>query len=199
MLLIISFSGFQSFGDKINVPLCGSDARRRLLLERVQDVHGFVKSNRVHRPKRVSVVRLHDLQHARTEALPRLAVGEVPPKLRDAEGVPMSSLTAAGKLRKSRLEDPTQCSGFSSAARTRRTYTIIPVLGYSGKAFRWQVLLQSPFRICDAEILRGPRSRAIMLGLVASEAPALLQLDATAEETMSPIARRPMPSSLPAA
>jgi len=33
----------------------------------------------------------------------------------------MSSLTAAGKLRKSRFEDPTQCSGFSSAARTRRT------------------------------------------------------------------------------
>jgi hypothetical protein len=45
----------------------------------------------------------------------------------------MSSLTAAGKLRKSRLEDPTQCNGFSSAARTRRIYTIIPVLGYTCK------------------------------------------------------------------
>ena len=33
----------------------------------------------------------------------------------------MSSLTAAGKLRKSRFEEPTQCIGFSSAARTRRT------------------------------------------------------------------------------
>jgi hypothetical protein len=33
----------------------------------------------------------------------------------------MSSLAAAGKLEKSRLEDPTQCSGFSSAAGTRRT------------------------------------------------------------------------------
>jgi hypothetical protein len=42
----------------------------------------------------------------------------------------MSSLTAAGKLKKSRLEDPTQFSGFSSAAR-RLTYTNIPVLGYS--------------------------------------------------------------------
>jgi hypothetical protein len=30
-------------------------------------------------------------------------------------------LAAAGKLKKSRLDDPTQCSGFSSAARTRRT------------------------------------------------------------------------------
>ncbi len=45
----------------------------------------------------------------------------------------MSSFTAAGKPRKSRFENPTQCSGFSSAARTRRTYTIIPVLGYTGK------------------------------------------------------------------
>src|SRR5262249_36469798 len=34
---------------------------------------------------------------------------------------PMSSLTGAGKLRKSRLADPTQCNGFSSAAGTRRT------------------------------------------------------------------------------
>jgi hypothetical protein len=32
----------------------------------------------------------------------------------------MSSLTAAGKLRKSRLADPIQCSGFSEAAKTRR-------------------------------------------------------------------------------
>src|SRR3954452_6184093 len=34
---------------------------------------------------------------------------------------PMSSFTVAGKLRKSRLADPTQCNGFSSAAGTRRT------------------------------------------------------------------------------
>ena len=33
----------------------------------------------------------------------------------------MSSFTVAGKLRKSRLADPTQCNGFSSAAGTRRT------------------------------------------------------------------------------
>jgi hypothetical protein len=38
-----------------------------------------------------------------------------------------------------------------------------------------------------------------MVGLGAPKAPALPQLDATAEETMSPIARRPMPSSLLAA
>src|SRR5580765_8106396 len=49
------------------------------------------------------------------------AVGAVPPNCAMPRAFPMSSLTAAGKLRKSRLEDPTQCNGFSSAARTRRT------------------------------------------------------------------------------
>src|SRR5688572_19519479 len=49
-------------------------------------------------------------------------------------------------------------------------------------------------QICDRDDLHRLRSRAIMLGLVASRAPATPQLDATAEETMSPIARRPMPS-----
>src|SRR5262249_26758233 len=34
---------------------------------------------------------------------------------------PMSSFTVVGKLKKSRLADPTQCNGFSSAAGTRRT------------------------------------------------------------------------------
>jgi len=33
----------------------------------------------------------------------------------------MSSLTAAGKLKKSRLDDATRCSGFSSAAKRCRT------------------------------------------------------------------------------
>src|SRR5204862_7026280 len=49
------------------------------------------------------------------------AVGAVPPNCAIRSALPMSSLTAAGKVRKSRLEDPTQRSGFSSAARTRRT------------------------------------------------------------------------------
>jgi hypothetical protein len=58
--------------------------------------------------------------------------------------------------------------------------------------------LSPQLRNCDRSDLRVPRSRAIMLGLVATQ-PAPLQLDATAEETMSPIARRPMLSSLSAA
>jgi hypothetical protein len=43
----------------------------------------------------------------------------------------MSSFTTAEQLKKSRLADPTQCKGFSSAAGTR--LVIIPVLGYSSK------------------------------------------------------------------
>jgi hypothetical protein len=112
----------------------------------------------------------------------------------------MSSLTATGKLRKSRFEEPIQCSGFSSGVPTRRTHTIIPVLGYSrNHLYDDADRSSSDFESVIAWNLRGLRSGCIMLGLVASNAPAQLQLDATAEETMSPIARRPMPSSLLAA
>ena len=52
------------------------------------------------------------------------AVGAVPPNCAMPRALPMSSLTAAGKLIKSRLEDPIQCRGFSSAARTRRTLSL---------------------------------------------------------------------------
>src|SRR6185503_8811356 len=49
------------------------------------------------------------------------AVGAVPPNCAIPRALPMSSLTAEGKLRKSLLEDPTQCSGLSPTAGTRRT------------------------------------------------------------------------------
>jgi hypothetical protein len=69
---VIPLSGFLPFCDKIDIPFRRSDAGRRLLLERVQDVHGFLESNGIHRSIRVSVVRLDELQHARAESLPRL-------------------------------------------------------------------------------------------------------------------------------
>src|SRR5262249_33926254 len=49
------------------------------------------------------------------------AVGAVPPNCAMPRAFPMSSFTVAGKLKKSRLADPTQCNGFSSEAETRRT------------------------------------------------------------------------------
>jgi len=134
VFLVIPLSGFQPFCDKIDIPFGRPDARRRLLLERVQDVHGFLEPNRIHRSIGVSVVRLDDLQDAGPSPFRGFAVGAVPPNCAIPRALPMSSLTAAGKLRKSRFEDPTQCSGFSSAARTRRTSKIIPVLGYSNKS-----------------------------------------------------------------
>src|SRR5215204_3327847 len=42
------------------------------------------------------------------------AVGAVPPNCAIPRALPMSSLADAGKLKKSRLDDPTQCNGFSS-------------------------------------------------------------------------------------
>src|SRR4029079_11071425 len=49
------------------------------------------------------------------------AAGAVPPNCAMPRAFPMSSLTPAGKLKKSGLDDPTQCRGFSSPASTRRT------------------------------------------------------------------------------
>ena len=85
--LVIPLSGFQPFCDKIDIPFGRPDAGRRLLLERVQDVHGFLEPNCVHRSIRVSVVRLDDLQHARTEPLPGLRRWRNTAELRDTESV----------------------------------------------------------------------------------------------------------------
>jgi hypothetical protein len=85
----------------------------------VKDVHRLLEPNGVYRSIRVSVVRLNDLQEARTESFPGFAVGAVPPNCAMPRAFPMSSLTAAGKARKSRLEDPTQCScGYRILDRT---------------------------------------------------------------------------------
>src|SRR5438034_5790036 len=64
------------------------------------------------------------------------AVGAVPPNCAMPRALPMSSLTAAGKLKTSRLDDPTQCSGLSSAARTRRTARLSPFWDISASAGR---------------------------------------------------------------
>lgn len=87
MHLIILRSGFQAFGDEINIPFGRPDAGRRLLLERVQDIDRLLELNRVHGSIRVSVVRLYDLQHARTEPFPWLHRWRGSAELRDAEGV----------------------------------------------------------------------------------------------------------------
>lgn len=86
MLLMIFGSGFQAFGDKINIPFGRPDAGRRLLLERVQDIDRLLEPNRVHGSIRVSVARLYDLQHARTEPFPSLHRWRGSAELRDAEG-----------------------------------------------------------------------------------------------------------------
>lgn len=95
----------------------------------MKNVHGFLESDRVHGSIYIPVVRLHDLQHARTEPFHGFAVGDAPPNWAMPRAFAMSSLTVGGKFKKLRLDDPTQCNGFSSAAGTRLTYANIPVLG----------------------------------------------------------------------
>src|SRR5687767_1867161 len=96
----------------------------RLLLEGVQHVDSALEPHGVHRPIGVPVVRLDHFQDARAEALLRLRRRGRSAELRDAESVAHVFCTAFGKSRRYRVEDPTQCSGFSPEAGTRRTVTI---------------------------------------------------------------------------
>jgi hypothetical protein len=75
--------------------------------------------------------RLDDLQHTRTEPLPRLRCRRGSAELRHAEGVFHVLLDRRGNAQEIALGGSDPMRRFSSAARTRRTYTIIPVLGYS--------------------------------------------------------------------
>src|SRR5688572_6515811 len=53
----------------------------------MENVNSLFESNRVHRSIRVSVVRLDDLQHTRTEPLPRLRCRRGSAELCDTESV----------------------------------------------------------------------------------------------------------------
>src|SRR4029077_21029527 len=121
------------FCDKIDIPLGRPDAGRRLLLERVQDVHGFLEPNRVHRSIRVSVVRLDDLQHARTEPLPRLRRRRGTAELRDTKSVAHVLLDRPRKAQKIALRGPDPMQPFLVGSQDTSHLKIIPVLGYSNK------------------------------------------------------------------
>jgi hypothetical protein len=62
------------------------------------------------------------------------AEGAIPPNWAMPRSLLMSSWIGVGKSRKSRFEDPTQCSGFSPEAGARRTGTISHFLGYERTA-----------------------------------------------------------------
>jgi hypothetical protein len=69
-------------------------------------VHGFLEPNRVHRSIRVSIVRLDDLQDARTEPLPRLRCRRGSAELRDAEGISHVLLDGRWKAQEIALGGP---------------------------------------------------------------------------------------------
>ena len=75
-------------------------------LEGVEHVQRLLKSNRVHRSIRVSVLRLHDFKHAWTEALPRLRCRRGSTELCDTEGVSHVLLDRRGKAQEVALGRP---------------------------------------------------------------------------------------------
>src|SRR5580704_11723898 len=94
MFLVILRGGLQALAHELDILLGRPNTGRRLFLKRVKDVHSLLKSNGVNGPIRVSVVRFDDLEHARTELLPRLCR-----RCRSADcamprAFPMSSFTA---------------------------------------------------------------------------------------------------------
>src|SRR5688500_18698975 len=102
--------------------------------------------------------------------------------------LPMSSLTAAGKPKKSRLEDPTQCSGLSSAARTRRTPRLSQLWDNRAilRGFDHHVRCPSGHfeSVIAAMFARTPISGDNAWAGCHSGGQRYLELDATAEETM---------------
>jgi hypothetical protein len=104
--------------------------------ERVEDVHRLLEPNGVHGPKRVSLVRLDDLQDARTEPLPRLRRRRYPPELRDAERVTHVLLDRRRKRQEVALGRPNPMQRLFAGGQDTAHFTIIPVLGCSIKCVR---------------------------------------------------------------
>jgi len=103
---------------------------RQLLLERMKHVRRVLESNGVHRLKCVSVARLDDLQHSRTDPLPRLRRRRDSAKLRDAESVPHVVLDRRWKAQKVALGRPDPVQRLLVGSRNATHIVIIPILGY---------------------------------------------------------------------
>jgi hypothetical protein len=93
-----------------------------------------------HCPEGVAPVIFDDLKNSRALAFPRLCLGMLPAKLRDAESNAHFVLHASGKSSRSFLADPIQNSGFSPGDLVDRDIYTIPVLGYPVNDFRFDVL-----------------------------------------------------------
>ena len=136
----------------------------------MEDVHCLLESNRVHRSIRVPVVRLDNLQHARTEPLPRpsplarfhptarcrarFPCPPWPPRETSRNPAWRTRPNAAASRRQPGHVAPTRLSQFWDNQASRQASVCLT-----------EVVLPSPFRICERRDLRGPRSRAIMPGL----------------------------------
>src|SRR6185436_18036983 len=81
----------------------------------------------------VSVVRLDDLQNARTEPLPRLRRRRGTAELRDPESVAHVLLDRRRKAQEIALRGPDPVQRFLVGTQDTSHFKIIPVLGYSSK------------------------------------------------------------------
>jgi hypothetical protein len=95
----------------------------------MEDVHRFLKPNRIHGSIRVSVVRLDDLQHARAKSLPRLCRWRGSAELRDAEGISHVLLDRCGKAQEIALGGPDPMERLLVGGEDTSHCVIIPVLG----------------------------------------------------------------------
>jgi hypothetical protein len=91
------------------------------------------ESNGVHGSRGVSVVRLDDLEDARTEPLPRLRRRRGTAELRDTESVAHVLLDGRRKAQEIALGGPHPMQRFLVGSRDTSHFKIIPVLGYTNK------------------------------------------------------------------
>ena len=96
-------------------------------------VHRLLEPNGVDGSIRICVVRLDDLQHARTEPFPRFRRPRGPTELRNAEGIPHVFLDRCGKAQEVALGGPDPMQRLLVRRQDTSHHSIIPVLGWSSK------------------------------------------------------------------
>jgi hypothetical protein len=84
--LIVPLRSLQSFLDESDVGLAGRKSMWRLFLKRMQHIDCFGKTNRIYRPKCVSVVVFHYFQNSWVFAFSRFCRGVFAAELGSAEG-----------------------------------------------------------------------------------------------------------------
>src|SRR5687768_11430818 len=132
----------------------------------MEDVDRLLEPNRIYGSIGVAVMRLYDLQNARTETLPRLRGRRCAAELCDAEGVAHVLLDRRRKAQEIALGRPDPMQRLLVGSQDTSHLYDYPSSGICRQALSRDRASKSPFRICDRRHLGRPRSAAIILGLV---------------------------------